>query len=119
MESPAERLIVLQDLRELRQEMSDEGEVAQLEAMGFEIADRQQAAREMEDAIESLRASLPPSLLRRFERVARKYRRPIAPVRGGTCYGCFTRFPTSRLEPAEAPDGVASCPNCGRLVYEI
>jgi predicted nucleic acid-binding Zn-ribbon protein len=74
---------------------------------------------EIDAAVAGLRREILPSLLRRFERVASKYRRPLAPVRGGTCYGCFTRFPTGRPESAAGPDGIPACPNCGRLVYWI
>jgi predicted nucleic acid-binding Zn-ribbon protein len=118
VETQAERLIVLQDLVELRQEMSDAQEVAQMAEMGFVLRDRDAVLSEIDAAIAALRSEIPPSLLKRFERVAAKYRRPLAPVRNGTCYGCFTRFPTGKLD-VEVPDGVPACPNCGRLVYAI
>jgi predicted nucleic acid-binding Zn-ribbon protein len=118
MESQAERLIVLQDLIELRREMSDAEEVAKLEAMGFPIGDRASILADIDAAMQSLRAGLAPALLRRFERVASKYRRPVAPVRNGTCYGCFVKIPTGRMDPS-GPDGVLACPNCGRLIYPI
>lgn len=118
METQAERLIVLQDLIELRHEMSDAAEVSRLEEMGFRVARREAALEEIEAALEAVRREIRPGLLKRFDRVAAKYRRPLAPLRNGTCYGCFTRVPTGQFETAVV-DGVAACPNCGRLVYEI
>ena len=118
MESQAERLIVLQDLLELRREMNDADEVSRLEEMGFTVEDPGGALAELDVAIASVRAGIGPALLKRFERVAAKYRRPVALVRNGTCYGCFTRVPTGQNDAA-GPGAVPSCPNCGRLVYPI
>ena len=119
MDSVAERLIVLQDLRELRAELEDEGEVAALQELGFDLKDLDGARGELDEAIATLRSSLDAALLRRYETISRKYRRPLAPVRRGTCYGCFTRIPTGRFEEERRPDDLGTCPNCGRLVYEI
>jgi predicted nucleic acid-binding Zn-ribbon protein len=118
VESQAEKLIVLQDLLELRRETSDDEQQAKLEEMGFPIADRAAVLRDLDAAIAGLRRELAPGLLRRFERVSAKYRRPLAPVRNGTCYGCFVRIPTGRMN-APGPDGIQACPNCGRLIYPI
>jgi predicted nucleic acid-binding Zn-ribbon protein len=111
-----ERLVVLQDLLELQRELEEEGGLERLEEMGFALGSREAVLAEVESGIEAVRAEIPPAVLRRFESVARKYRRPVAPLRNGTCYGCFTRLPTARGDDAGP---VRSCPNCGRLVYEI
>jgi predicted nucleic acid-binding Zn-ribbon protein len=118
MESQAERLIVLQDLLDLRRELSDADETAQLQAMGFAIADRTAAVSDIDATLEELRAEIAPPLLRRFERISAKYRRPLAPVRNGTCYGCFVKIPTGRMDPP-GPDGLPTCPHCGRILYSI
>jgi predicted nucleic acid-binding Zn-ribbon protein len=118
VQSQAERLIVLQDLLELRREMADAEEASKLAAMGFTLGDPDAVLADIDAAVESVRTGITPVLLRRFERIAAKYRRPVAPVRNGTCYGCFTRIPTGKIDPV-APDGVVACPNCGRLVYPI
>lgn len=107
---------MLQDLLELRRELEEDSGLERLEEMGFALGSREAVLAEVDSGIEAMRAEIPPPLLRRFENVARKYRRPVAPLRKGTCYGCFTRLPTAR------PDDVGpvrTCPNCGRLVYEI
>lgn len=118
MESQAERLIVLQDLLELRREMENAEDLAKLEAMGFAMREPSRVLAEIDAGVESLRAEIAPSILRRFERVSAKYRRPLAAVRNGTCYGCFTRIPTGQMD-APGPDGILACPNCGRLIYAI
>jgi hypothetical protein len=118
VENQADRLIVLQDLLELRREMGDADEVGKLEAMGFPIRDRDAFLADIDSALDDVRGAMPPGLLRRFERIAAKYKRPVAPVRNGTCYGCFTKIPTGKLDPP-GPDGILACPNCGRLIYPI
>jgi hypothetical protein len=118
VESQGERLIVLQDLLELQREMSDADEVSRFRDMGFSMGSRDGALGELDAAITSVRGGIAPALLKRFERVAAKYRRPVALVRNGTCYGCFTKVPTGKNEDAGS-DAVSSCPNCGRLVYPI
>lgn len=111
-------MIVLQDLLELRREMSDTVGMAQMEELGFSLGDPGRILEEIDSAITAMREKIRPALLKRFERVAAKYQRPLAPVRNGTCYGCFTRFPTGTDAPGTR-DSLSVCPNCGRLVYEI
>lgn len=82
--------------------------------MGFKTAD--EAAINAE--IENLKREIDPPLLRRFEKIAGKYDRPLVPVRKGVCYGCFVRFPTARLAEI-AENQPATCDNCGRLLYRI
>lgn len=118
MDTAAERLIVLQDLLELRNELNDAEGVSLMMEMGFEMGERRTMVAEVEATIAAVRTDIRPGLLKRFDRVSAKYRRPLAPLRNGTCYGCFTRVPTAKGDLA-ASDGVTSCPNCGRLFYEI
>lgn len=82
--------------------------------MGFEKPDLDSVHAE----IESLREAIEDSVLRRFEKIAEKYDRPLVPVRNGVCYGCFVKFPTARMsELSEAAP--TTCESCGRLLYEI
>ncbi len=118
MDTPAERLIVLQDLLGLRQELEDADGVSKLAEMGFEMGGQPAMVAELDATISAVRAEVQPGLLKRFDRVSAKYRRPLSPLRNGTCYGCFTRVPTAQAD-LPPPDGVPSCPNCGRLLYRI
>lgn len=87
---------------------------ASYEELGFESLDEEAIDAE----IESLEEEIDPSVLRRYERIAEKYDRPLVPVRQGICYGCFVRFPTAKLSDLEAEEPM-TCESCGRLLYRI
>lgn len=110
MDPTTERLIALQDLLQLKRDLQDKS----YNELGFETGD--EAVIDAE--IENLEREIDPPLLRRFEKIATKYGRPLVPVRNGVCYGCFVRFPTARLTEV-ADDQPMTCENCGRLLYQI
>jgi predicted nucleic acid-binding Zn-ribbon protein len=83
------------------------------EVLGFEIDD----AATIDAEIESLKSQIDPPVLRRFEKIATKYDRPLVPVHNGVCYGCFVRYPTAKL--AEIGDTPTTCESCGRLIYQV
>ncbi len=82
------------------------------EEIGFETGGESAIDAE----IDGLRDAIDKSLLRRFDRIATKYDRPLVPVRNGVCYGCFVRYPTAKISELGAP---TTCESCGRLLYRI
>jgi predicted nucleic acid-binding Zn-ribbon protein len=104
-----ELLIALQDLLQLKRDLQDQS----YERIGFETGG--EAAIDTE--IESLRAEIDRAVLRRFDRIATKYDRPLVPVRNGVCYGCFVQYPTAKI--ADLGDALTTCESCGRLLYRI
>lgn len=105
-----ERLIALQDLLQLERDIEE----TSYEELGFEKPEADSIAEE----IESLKEEISPAVLRRYERIAEKYDRPLVPVRRGVCYGCFVRFPTARMSEL-SEETPTTCESCGRLLYEI
>ncbi|MBW3660079.1 MAG: hypothetical protein KY397_00395 [Gemmatimonadetes bacterium] len=105
-----ERLIALQDLLQLKSDIEE----TSYEELGFEKPD----VEAIETEIESLREEISPAVLRRYERIAGKYSRPLVPVRRGVCYGCFVRFPTARISEL-SEETPTTCESCGRLLYQI
>lgn len=105
-----ERLIALQDLLQLERDIEE----TSYEELGFEKPEADSIAEE----IESLKKEISPAVLRKYERIAEKYDRPLVPVRKGVCYGCFVRFPTARMSEL-SEETPTTCESCGRLLYEI
>lgn len=106
------RLIALQDLLQLRRDFED----SSYEELGFPVAGSE-AVSALDTEISSLKKEIEPGVLRRFETIARKYDRPLVPARKGTCFGCFVRFPTATA--TQKSEELATCENCGRLLYEV
>jgi predicted nucleic acid-binding Zn-ribbon protein len=106
------RLIALQDLLQLKRDMQDSA----YEEIGFP-ATAPDAMAALESEIEKLKAEIDPRVLKRYETIARKYERPLVPVRKGVCFGCFVRFPTARV--SQKTSEVTTCENCGRLLYDV
>lgn len=106
-----ERLIALQDLRQLRQDVEQDAYAD----LGFEKPDTERIEREIQD----LRSGIDPRFLTRFDRIATRFDRPLVPVRKGVCYGCFVRFATALESELHESDSPLTCESCGRLLYRI
>lgn len=106
------RLIALQDLLQLRHDLQD----STYEEIGFP-ATEPDAMAALDSEIEKLKAEIDPPVLKRYETVAKKYERPLVPVRKGVCFGCFVQFPTARV--SQKSSEVTTCENCGRLLYDV
>jgi len=105
-----ERLIALQDLLQLERDLEE----MSYEEMGFESIEPESIENEIAD----LRKEIDPAVLRRYESIARKYDRPLVPVRKGVCFGCFVQFPTAKMSQL-GEEATLTCESCGRLLYEI
>jgi predicted nucleic acid-binding Zn-ribbon protein len=65
----------------------------QLRKTGKETAER----RQVEDAINSVRAKLPEPILGHFDRQKSRGKLGIAPVRGGVCGACHLKMPLGHV----------------------
>lgn len=118
MHDQLEKLLEIQDLKSQRrelQETSGEREVEQ-EVFGMKIDD---ALATLDLKIEEMEASLDPRVRARYVRLAGTRTRPIVPVIGGTCYGCFVSVPTALASDAERNSELRFCDSCGRFLYLI
>lgn len=106
-----DRLIALQDLLQLKRDISDHS----YEEIGFESVD----SSAVDEEIESLKAEIEPEIMRRFDTILRKYERPLVPMRRGVCYGCFVKFPAGRMAELLEQDAPILCESCGRMLYQI
>ena len=106
-------LMFLQDLLVLKKEMEDFQVVEKYEEMGFDLERKEK----IEEAIKEVTAELDPELYHRFQTIANKYDRPLAPVKNGICYGCFVSTPTGSKLITQKQDVIEFCNHCGRILY--
>ena len=86
----------------------------QLGKTGKEAGER----RQVEDAINSVRAKVPEPILGHFDRQKSKGKLGIAPVRGGVCGACHLKMPLGHVAELRHKQGdLALCDNCGTYIY--
>jgi len=69
-------------------------------------------------AVAAARPEVPADLLRIYDRLAAKPGFPVvAPVSGGRCGGCHLKVPTHIEVQARSGAEIATCDQCGRVVY--
>jgi uncharacterized protein len=70
------------------------------------------------EAVAAARPEVPEKQLRIYDRLAVKPGHPVCvPVSGGKCGGCHLRVPTHIEVMAKTGSEIASCDQCGRVVY--
>ncbi len=122
-----DRMIALMEETEALDQKARAGErqVAELETEHqdkIKLLEAEQA--ELVSAIEQRRAqrtqiaeSLPPDLLKRYERVkASKSGVAVAPIRKERCSGCLSPIPAQRIVEIDREDRVYICEACGRIL---
>jgi len=86
----------------------------QLRKTGKDTAER----RQVEDAINSVRAKLPEPIIGHFDRQKSRGKLGIAPVRGGVCGACHLKMPLGHAAGLRhKQDDLALCDNCGTYIY--
>lgn len=100
-------LISLQELDILRKEKSGEEEA------GFEMDN----IKKMEEARAKIISKLKDHLYRKYTRLTKRYGNAVVPVVNNICQGCYLVLPTQMIAPEQENQSVATCPNCGRILY--
>jgi predicted nucleic acid-binding Zn-ribbon protein len=68
--------------------------------------------------IAAKRPEVPANQLKIYDRVAVKPGHPVCvPVNGGRCGGCHLKVPTHIVSAARTGSEIATCDQCGRVVY--
>lgn len=116
MNANLETLLELQDMRTQRRELSDSATTRQVEEEVFGMG-IDEALRQLDAKIEEVENALPPAVRSRYARIANKDARPVVPVIGGTCYGCFVSIPTAVASGADRNEKIRNCDSCGRFLY--
>ncbi|MFQ5650964.1 MAG: zinc ribbon domain-containing protein [bacterium] len=102
-----ELLVALQDLDIM---IKDVEEVKQL---GFEVEGREK----LEEARHELVGKISKPLVFNYEKLKKRYKRAIVPVKQDVCLGCFMRVPTQLITRGRSDQDVINCEGCGRILY--
>lgn len=102
-----ELLVALQDLDVM---ILDAEEVKQL---GFKVAGKDK----LEKAHQELTLKIDKPLLFNYEKLKKRYKRAIVPVKDDVCLGCFMRVPTQLITRGRSDQQVINCEGCGRILY--
>jgi len=113
MTTQLRRLLFLQEIDALLGDLAEEGHRESEENLGFSLEPLSAALERRSEAAHSL----DPEILGRYERVRRRHRRAVAPVRRGVCMGCFTKRPT--MTAASQAGGIETCERCGRILFRL
>ena len=116
MHPQLETLLEIQDLKTQRRELDDASDQREFEEEHFHIT-VSDALEQLDQKIEEMESSLAPQVRSRYQRLAQRHSRPVVPVIGGTCYGCFVSIPTAVASDADRNADIRNCDNCGRFLY--
>ncbi len=114
-----EILIKLQDLEHMLEELNSPEYLNILkESSGLSDEEAQEKIEEsiesLKKEIEGLKKSLPKEIVRKYNRLIKRYGRAVVPVVNETCLNCFSHIPTSFLTKSGE---LVECPNCGAFLY--
>ena len=104
-----EFLVALQDLDLMLKEIED------VKELGFDV--NTEGHSTLNRAREELVEKIKKPLLGQYERLRRRYKRAIVPVKEDICLGCFMKLPTAITADGRADKDVLLCEGCGRFLY--
>ena len=113
MNPEVERLILLQDLELMIEELGDTKKLKAEKQLGFELGDPSM----LTVAREELAESVDPGLLKKYERLRTRFPRAIVPVKDGICFGCFVRRPAKASVSEDGADPIEFCERCKRIIF--
>lgn len=101
---------------ELKRNIS--GHEAKIRSLRERETQLQAEAKAAAEAVAAARPQVPEPQLRIYDRLAVKPGHPVCvPVSGGKCGGCHLKVPTHIEVMAKSGAEIATCDQCGRIVY--
>jgi len=61
--------------------------------------------------------AMPPEIVSRYERLKKRFLRPVVRLVNGVCEGCRVRIPASTAYKLRASGMLQTCDHCGRFLY--
>ncbi len=94
------------------------GHEAKIRTLRDREAQLQVEVKNAVEAVEAARPAVAESQLKLYDRLAIKPGHPVCvPVNGGRCGGCHLKVPTHIEVMARTGSEIATCDQCGRVVY--
>jgi len=85
---------------------------------GIPPGSQQYSDAEIQAAVTEARVEVPEPQLRIYDRLAVKPGHPVCvPVKSGKCGGCHLKVPTHIEVMAKSGAEIATCDQCGRILY--
>lgn len=107
-----ELLLEIQDLKGLKRDIM----TAEYAAAGIPV-ETDTVAMRLTERVSEREAQLSPRTKARYDRIASRHERVVAPVLNGVCYGCFVHVPTSKGHDQSRNTDLRTCESCGRFIY--
>jgi len=103
MKSVLNQLIQLQELNFAKEEQKAAGSNLPL--------------AQLEKSITAIRASLPPDVADRYDRLQKRYPLAVVPLAHGSCSRCGLAVPANLVNLAKTGEIPQHCPHCGRFLF--
>jgi mannitol/fructose-specific phosphotransferase system IIA component (Ntr-type) len=72
---------------------------------------------QLEKSIAAIRATLPPEVAERYDRLQKRFPLAVVPLAHGSCSRCGLAVPAQVVYAAKAGEQLQNCPHCGRFLY--
>lgn len=83
----------------------------------IKINDIDKEYEDLENQIKTLKSSLDPEHLAKYEKLKEKNSKPISKLEDDKCRGCHMSIPSSVISKVKRGKEIVNCDNCGRILY--
>ena len=111
MNTQLEKILMLQDLDLMINDLSDNDIANEEKKLGFAM-DQLGA---LQKAREDLATEIDGELIQNYDKLVGRYKRAVVPVKNNVCLACFLKQPTQYS--TEQMEEIRTCESCSRILY--
>ena len=111
MNTQLEKILMLQDLDLMINDLGDSDTASAEAELGFAM-DQLGA---LQKAREDLATEIDGKLILHYDQLLGRYKRAVVPVKNNVCLACFLKQPTQYS--TEQMDEIRTCDHCSRILY--
>jgi predicted nucleic acid-binding Zn-ribbon protein len=111
MNTQLEKILMLQDLDLMINDLGDNEGASEEKKLGFSL-DQLGA---LQKAREDLATEIDNELILHYNKLQGRYKRAVVPVKNNVCLACFLKQPTQYS--TEQMEEIRTCENCSRILY--